>query len=381
MRCAVFSDDLSGAHNIGVEFAQNGFHTAIINADRAPLPADVLVVNTNSRYETPEIAYRSIIDAVSTLHKHHMPDLYIKKIDSLLRGNIGTELDALLNTAGLQRCLVVAASPRLGRTTVGGYQLVDGVPITQMTQLDPISRVTTAHIPTLIADQSDRPVHHIALDNAAPDFTLSGHIVADAANIAQMYEIVARAHAAGVRCFAGTYGLGDAICHFIAPSVDPVLIVVGSLSDPSRAQAQHLATRVDCAYLAVDPNTCDWLAIRTQIETALSQRKHPVIHLTHEITPTESLKAGAATALHPLMKRFGGFIATGGATAQMVLELIGADGLRVEPIELFPGTPSASIIGGTHDDKPFLAKPGAQGERYALDILLTHALTMQRTKS
>ena len=46
-----------------------------------------------------------------------------------LRGHVATELVALLEAAGSDHAVLCAAFPREGRATVGGYQLVRGVPV------------------------------------------------------------------------------------------------------------------------------------------------------------------------------------------------------------------------------------------------------------
>ena len=43
-----------------------------------------------------------------------------KKVDSTLRGNVGSELVATMTLLGSKVCIMAAASPDCGRTTVGG---------------------------------------------------------------------------------------------------------------------------------------------------------------------------------------------------------------------------------------------------------------------
>ncbi|MDY6416382.1 MAG: four-carbon acid sugar kinase family protein [Succinivibrio dextrinosolvens] len=48
-------------------------------------------------------------------------------MDSTLRGNIGAETDAMLDSLGEQyTAIVVPTFPSSGRTVVGGYLLVNG---------------------------------------------------------------------------------------------------------------------------------------------------------------------------------------------------------------------------------------------------------------
>ena len=69
-----------------------------------------------------------------------------------------------MDAAGAEAAFFIPALPALGRTTVGGFHLVRGVPVSQ-TEIarDLISPVTESHIPTLLAGQCQRPVGHIPL--------------------------------------------------------------------------------------------------------------------------------------------------------------------------------------------------------------------------
>src|SRR5215218_2555073 len=57
------------------------------------------------------------------------PELVYKKIDSALRGQIRAELIATMDVLGIRRAVVAPALPSEGRTTSGGRQYADGVPL------------------------------------------------------------------------------------------------------------------------------------------------------------------------------------------------------------------------------------------------------------
>ena len=80
--------------------------------------------------------------------------LVYKKLDSTLRGNVAAELAAAFGAAGRERAIVAPAFPAAGRTTVGGTQLVHGVPVdeTEMRD-DPQTPVREAHVPTLLDER------------------------------------------------------------------------------------------------------------------------------------------------------------------------------------------------------------------------------------
>src|SRR5437899_2065390 len=128
----VIADDLTGACDVGAALHALGMPVVIESID-APATdrtndGALLVRNTQSRTLAPVAAVarvrRALADAPRT------PDgLVLKKIDTALRGPLGAEIDATIDAVGAALALVLPAIPDAGRTTVGGRQLVDGVPV------------------------------------------------------------------------------------------------------------------------------------------------------------------------------------------------------------------------------------------------------------
>ena len=95
--------------------------------------------------------------------------LYAKRIDSTLRGNLGRETDAFLDVLGPDYIAVcVPCFPSSGRVLVGGYLLVNGVPL-QKTEVakDPKNPITTSSAKQLYQAQSRYPLETIHLDDIA----------------------------------------------------------------------------------------------------------------------------------------------------------------------------------------------------------------------
>lgn len=80
---------------------------------------DVIVIDTESRASPLDLAYTRVRDAARTLRGAGVKTVY-KKIDSTLRGNVGSELDAVTDELGKSLSLVVPAFPADRRTTVWG---------------------------------------------------------------------------------------------------------------------------------------------------------------------------------------------------------------------------------------------------------------------
>ncbi|MBA7510255.1 D-threonate kinase [subsurface metagenome] len=158
----VISDDLTGCGDVGLHFADYGLRTIVhaSNSERLcknlkpDVDWDVLVVNTESRFDESQTAYEKVKCVLRFFRKLNIKQIY-KKIDSTLRGNIGSEIDALFDELNIEELPFCAAFPRTGRTTIEGYHYVWGELVTRTEFAgDPRNRVSEAHIPTLLKGMS-----------------------------------------------------------------------------------------------------------------------------------------------------------------------------------------------------------------------------------
>ena len=137
----VLADDLTGAMDTGVAFARAGLRTVVSFGVPPGTSPDVLVVTTDSRAEGPLVAVRKVKQAARSLAGRYV----YKKIDSTLRGNVGVEIRAALETLNLARAVVSPAFPGSGRTVLGGRLLVNGKPLEETGFAhDPASPVVTS---------------------------------------------------------------------------------------------------------------------------------------------------------------------------------------------------------------------------------------------
>lgn len=161
MKLLIVADDLTGALDTGVQLAKSGASTTVITAGGISargldaLRSDVVVVDGETRPLPPEEAYR-IVYRITRLVADRPEVLLYKKTDSALRGNIGSELSAMLDASGEQTLAFVPAFPQQQRTTVGSVQMLNGEPINQSVfSNDPFNPVASASLPEIIAKQSD----------------------------------------------------------------------------------------------------------------------------------------------------------------------------------------------------------------------------------
>src|SRR5512138_51877 len=133
MKMGVVADDVTGSNDIGIMFAKSDYLTHVYSfkeaadsfgasEENAP---DILILDTNSRLDAPEIAYRKVFAATRELQRAGCRQFH-NKTCSVFRGNIGTEFDAMLDALGLEFAIVVLGFPKNGRTTVDGIHYVHG---------------------------------------------------------------------------------------------------------------------------------------------------------------------------------------------------------------------------------------------------------------
>lgn len=163
-QCVIIADDLTGANATGVLLKKINYNTyTVLNTERLELSklaeSDCIVYPTDSRAVEPSIAYNRVFN-VANLLKNEEVLVYSKRIDSTLRGNLGRETDALLDALGKDAiAMVVPCFPQANRILVGGYLLVNTVPLHKTeAALDPKTPVTTSVAGDIISSQSVYPV-------------------------------------------------------------------------------------------------------------------------------------------------------------------------------------------------------------------------------
>ncbi len=414
-KIAIIADDLTGANDAGVQFANLGLGTIVLmGADNniAGIEETVVVVDTNSRALAPDQAYKKAAEAAALFRGGQFRTIY-KKIDSTLRGNPGSEIDAIMDTCGQEIAIVAPAFPKNGRVTIGGYQLVHGVPL-EATEFakDPKCPVTQSHLPTLLAAQSKRKVGHLGMKaflngdksvmNSIEELVASGNeiIVCDVWHENQFNAIVAAATALNKSIlWAGSAGLAaflvpDSGSHTTTISDGgPVAVIAGSVSNVTRGQIEKLKERRNISIIEADP--CALLQPESSAAEigrcfvaasgVLAEGKDIVITLGSGDEAVEKTKqlgnsngfSGrrtteiVAAGLGELCKKMvlnlnlNGLVLTGGDIALSCCSALSASGLRVHK-EVSPGIPMGSLRGGPFDGLRVVTKAGAFGAEDAL---------------
>jgi len=414
-KIVVLADDLTGANDTGVQFAKQGLRSLVLISlpdSPADLDEDVLIVDTQSRALPPAEAYERVAQAVGLFRERGPFQALYKKIDSTLRGNLGPEIDALMDVCGFELAVVAPAFPKNGRITVGGRHFLGGAPL-EATEIarDPVCPVGESHIPTLIAKQTGRVVGHVGIKDvlAGSDGILDAmrrlcaggsevlvcdawqddHLAMIAMAAVRLQKPVLWVGSAGLaECLPLALGLGAATA-----DRRPVVVIAGSVSGVTRGQAALLRQRPDTATIEADP--CAFLKPDTaQAEAGrcfqaavnavhggkdvviVSGHSDEVVARTIEegrlagLSPRQSSEA-VAGALGELCRRIAlnaqlaGLVLTGGDIAVSCCRHLSASGIAVLQ-EVAPGIPVGVLKGGQCPGLAVVTKAGAFGAQDAL---------------
>ncbi len=424
-RCLVLADDLTGAVDAGAQFARRGLSTLLVlgQEPKADLSRyaerEVLVVSTHSRGLSSGEAFRR----VSFLLDGYRPDLFpfiYKKIDSTLRGNIGSETDAILEKTGLSPAFLTPVFPEQGRVVVGGILLVRGRPLS-LTEAsrDAVSPVRESHVKSVIGEQSSRRTGTIDLVRVASGGEALKQAIDESLRQGVqilIFDAVTRedvAHIAEVGfetnktpLFIGSAGLAGEVAKRLAPERKPsrfmkerrlegfphLFIVSGSASKVSHEQLNRVeegmripSFRIDRFFVEGESNR------RVQLEEDCVHRitaalgKGPVILRTSEermlpadsegpalpLRITESLGQLSASVLEKasLDARDLVLVLFGGDTALSVLNCLRVEEVEIEG-EILKGIGIARVNGGRWHGLRLVTKAGGFGKENTLEKIL-----------
>lgn len=161
IKLAVIADDLTGANDTALQFAKRNIRSSVeidfMNINSL-LDKEVIVADTDSRDLDKLSAYNKVNKIFKKISNFDAECIY-KKIDSTLRGNIGAEIKAISDEMNPDIVLIAPAYPSNGRQTIGGYHLLNGVPI-ERTEIanSPKTPVRTSYIPDILKEQVDKGV-------------------------------------------------------------------------------------------------------------------------------------------------------------------------------------------------------------------------------
>lgn len=166
-RIGIVADDITGAQDIGIMYAKQGIKTYVSQKVDCHFPDDakVLIIDSDSRFDSPDIAYQKVRNATKAL-KNHGCEKFYKKTCSVFRGNIGVEFNAMLDELKMDVGIVVAAFIKNGRVTKDGIHYVNEKKIEDsMFKNDPMNPMSISNLAEIIKIQSNRKSANIYLND------------------------------------------------------------------------------------------------------------------------------------------------------------------------------------------------------------------------
>ena len=393
MTLTIIADDLTGACDTGCLFAGPAPVGVIAEPALARSDAGVVAVDTESRALTAHDAGHRVGVIAERLGPRLREGLLFKKIDSTLRGPVGAELTALLDTGGWNGALVCSAFPAQGRVVRDGVLRVDGVPAHE-TAIggDRHYPRGTSEVTAILAQGAARAIHRLPLATVragarsvreALGRAEGGLVAADAETDADLAVLASATVPPLAWLLAGSAGLGQAVAialRFPRPVVSlppgrAWLWVVGSVHAASRAQLAALEAAGAIGMYLDGAETGGAASDISAVARAL-ERGHPGFLASApgaRLAPREASRAlGAATARVLARAAPDVLAVTGGETAYDVLQELGATRLDLL------GAPASGLALGAvtagkfprpdHGTLPLVAKAGGFG---APDLFLT----------
>ena len=366
MVCAILADDSTGAADTGVEFAQAGWHTRSLRHNWQTdhlYGAEMIVIDTATRTAPGAAARAAVHQAVTRLRQADGEIIY-KKMDSTLRGALGPELDAILTACGQSLAIICPAFPTTGRTLINGVLRVDGIPVAHTPAgRDPLTPVLESHLPTLLAGQTQRHVHHYPrpLDGFEPatlaaqwaQLSPGGLAVVDAADEADLVQIAAAAGSqpVGRLLLCGSAGLARPWAKALAQRTRrQVLVVCGSLHPVARAQLRALQQSDSPA-----------------VKLLATEEKRPSRSATHQAAQTLATEAVTWLAQHAVSAA----VVIGGDTLDAFLTAAGASGIDLErPISA--GIALGRMASGPWSGLRIVSKAGGFGQEDTIVDTVRH---------
>lgn len=418
LKTVIIADDLTGANDTGAILAQNGLKvgTLLKTSDTDKFKDfDVLCITTNSRGILPSDAYEKVKNAVN-LFEDKEKLFFSKRIDSTLRGNVGAEIDSIIETLGNDTvAIVVAAFPNSGRVSIGDFLLVNGVPLEKTEAAnDPTSPVKTSRVTEIVKKQSKYNVGYISLDKVLKGADVIRNevlekakennkiIVIDACTINDINEIAKACVASKLKFVAIDPGAFTAAVANVLYKKDEKLKIrekvicgIGSASNLTREQLNFL--KMKCNPLIVKTNTIDFLSrdkkdkeINRVVNEIINKENNYNLFIVTTTTDerdvldfseikniynlnkkecanliTDAVAEIVYRVINKLGNKIGGVYTSGGDVTEDFCTKIQADGIDVKD-EVIPLAIYGRVIGGIFDGKPIITKGGLVGKKDTL---------------
>jgi D-threonate/D-erythronate kinase len=381
----ILADDLSGAADCAVPFARAGFltevflHPEIFARTNPPVGAIDLHTRELASDEASQVTAQAL-----RLIQSDRETVWYRKVDSTLRGNIGSDvLSTVRGIPGKRVIFCAPAFPDTGRTTGHGKVFVSGVPLEEsgvhngwpvgksiydlFTEVGLKAQVLSLEViragpATILRSLHQSPGVHVAICDAQTNLDL---LAIAEAGLQIRNESIFVGSAGLAHQIATLWGGAERDTNRLVLADKPILVVVGSRSHMARAQFDLLSSLGEIDILRmpatalkseIDPLVAAGLerALAQGRDIAITTDLHGSLRHRHGEDPMESL----GRMLRPFLNKFGAIVLTGGETARALLSQSEIGRLLMID-EIAPGV-TLSISAG-EQALPIVMKAGAFG--------------------
>lgn len=422
----VIADDLTGANATGVLFENKNCKIATFldlltyfkEEKGAYKDYDVISINTDSRSIAKEEAYNRVA-TVTNSFKNEDIKLLSKRIDSTVRGNVGSEIDAVLDSlADNYLAIVVPAFPASNRITIGGHLLVNSIPLERTdVAKDPKTPVETSCVSKIIARQSKYKIGSIELSSLKNNEQeiieeINGLknegkkiIVFDAVNqqdINKIAAVVSKLKTPVISVDPGpfTLALGVKSLSSNGSQDSSILATIGSATNLTRTQVANLEENTNSLLVLVDSIKLIGAEKEAEIERVstkildnidnyqivglVSSKTEEDVFDLNELSKklylsrdqiaqkiSDGLAVISKQVLDAAADKIGGLFITGGDITIAVSKAIKTVGIEVQE-EVLPLAVYGKILGGAYDGLPIVTKGGLIGDSDAITNCINH---------
>lgn len=398
---AIIADDLTGSLDTGLQFRKKGLTTLVpLQGKKIDQPAQVLVVNTDSRNLPGKIAYQKVYRVAQGLKAKYI----YKKIDSTMRGNVGREALAILRAKKISKAMVIPSIPSQGRQVERGILYVHGVPLLKTPYArDPFHPLNSSRLPQLLHRETGLAIGLINLKQVrkSPAFlaeaitqkkeqvlVVDAKEQSDLKNIASAWQLVSEKV---LPC--GSVGLAQEIASLLdiereeesmkhTFSKGPLLIVSASRNPITAKQLKNVQEIFNFCLIEPDLNRtirkreykAEQISLSQRVKEALLRDGGAILTTTFQehLPGKEKLIPnflGQVVALLLREIQLGGLILTGGDLAMGVCGRLSASVLSIEE-EVLPGIPFSLLLDGPYQGLRLVTKAGGFGQEDALGQII-----------
>lgn len=343
-RFSVIADDLTGACDSAVMFAERGLSVEVLLEKDAIPPVDgVWAISTETRDTDEKTAVERVHEAMKAAGQARE---IFKKVDSVFRGNTFAEIRTAVESSAFDLVVISPAHPLMGRAVRHGVLRIG-------------DSGATIDLRAGLYGSGLKDVALVRRGEAVP--VGSKVVLCDAETVGGLQKTVVEARSAAEQVlWIGSGGLAGALACEVAPTKvsapcwrteGVVVLFVGS---------DHAVTKKQME--ALRANALVFEAAIEEFSGGAHEGHVVVLNVVRGVTTEEQIRSAVAQ-LGP--RRIACALMTGGDTAMLVCRALGVRSLLLAE-EFAPGLPQGVAVGGALNQVRVVLKSGGFG---SVDVL------------